>query len=1008
MEDLQNVLQLDSILSKATGKWQQEKQGQGPVAGCRLFVWMFVAFHIVNASAHFSPIYAGTLAIAWDANTEPDLAGYRVYYSLATQTYTKANSKDVGNALRFVFDNLEEGRTYYFVVTAYDKAGNESNYSIEVSATVNVVDQTPPAISQINTINPNTLSLKFNEPVTKTTAENISNYRIDKEIAIARAALQADNRTVILETSTHGNGTYTLTVQNISDAATPANLINPAISVQYTFSGLDQTPPALNQVKAIDRTTVSVEFNEPVAKATAENKGNYSINQQIVIARATLQSDNRTVILETSEHNNGTYTLTVQNISDVATPANLINPAISAQYTFTGLDQAPPIVTYAGIVDQATVEVRFDEPISEASALKVENYAITNGVTITSISRHTDSRGVHLKTSNHQDGASYQLTVSNIADQAATPNVMAEPAILGYTYRANDRQAPKVVAVKLLDLATLSLTFDERVTKSSAEQVTNYTISENVHVQTAKLNGEAVEVILTTSAHAYDRDYTITISGITDVSANANVMSNTEARYRLDSQGVDHEPPVVTYVGANDETTVEIRFNEPVTQASAENLANYSINKGLAITSATLHLDGRGVHLKTTPHTDGITYQVTVFGIVDRAPEPNTMTTTSTLSYTFIANDLDAPAPIAAILAADLLGITLMFDEQVTAASAENTNNYVISDNIQVYSARRSEEGNAVTLSTSLHWYDYDFTITIRGLVDVSANANAMPRAVVLSYRAHAPGQGTNNGLTIGAWSRKEYQIDTLQLGKKLYIDRVHSVISAPKKFEGMLMFRTAYRDRRDKSDTFFEFNLNHEADVYVAYDNRGEPAPNWLTNNFTRVNKMILIDGVTDQMQIWKARYYPGRVQLGGNMAAGARQDVPLTMYFVFIDDLRNDRPGANSIPKLFSLYQNYPNPFSLNSGHQQTEISYLLRQQSHVVLMVYNMLGQAVRTLHDGILAAGTHRHVWNGLNNNQEALPSGKYLYVLEIREQVSNGTFTVTTALERQTKVMTLLK
>lgn len=1008
MEDLQNVLQFDSILSKTTGKRQQENRSNKPFAGCRLFALSFIAFLVVSASAHFSPLSAGTLTIAWDANTESDLAGYRVYYSLASQTYTKVNSKDVGTDLRCVVDNLEEGKTYYFVVTAYDRAGNESNYSIEVSATVNVVDQTPPAITQVRAVDRTTVSIQFSEPVTKTTAENKSNYSIDKQIAVVSAALQSDNRTVILTTSEHINGTYTLSVQNISDAATPANIINPAISVQYTLSGLDLTPPALTQVRAIDRTTVSVEFSEPVAKTTAENKSNYSISQQIVIARATLQSDNRTVILETSEHNNGAYTLTVQNISDVATPANVINPAISAPYTFSGLDQAPPIVTYAGIVDQATVEVRFDEPISEASALKVENYAITNGITITSISLHTDSRGVHLKTSNHQDGASYQLTVRNIADQAETPNVMAAPAVLGYTYRANDRLAPKVVAVKLLDLTTLSVTFDERVTKSSAEQISNYAISENVLVQTAKLNAEAIEVILTTSAHAYDRDYTITISGITDVSTNANAMSSTEARYRLDSQGVDREPPVVTYVGANDETTVEVRFNEPVTQASAENLANYSINKGLGITGATLHFDGRGVHLKTTPQTDGVTYQVTVFGIADRAPEPNTMTTTSTLSYTFIANDLDAPAPIAAILAADLLAITLMFDEQVTAASAENTNNYVISDNIQVYSARLSEEGNEVTLSTSLHWYEYDFTITIRGLVDVSANANAMPRAVVLSYRANAPGQGTNNGLTISAWSRKEYQIDTLRLGKKLYIDRVHSLLSAPQKFEGMLMFRTAYRDRRDKSDTFFEFNLNREADVYVAYDNRGEPAPNWLTNNFTRVNKVLLIDGVTNQMQIWKARYYPGRVQLGGNMAAGARQDVPLTMYFVFVDDLRSDRPGANGIPKLFSLYQNYPNPFSLNSGHQQTEISYLLRQESHVVLMVYNMLGQAVRTLHDGVLAPGTHRHVWNGLNNDQEVLPSGKYLYVLEIREQVSNGTFTVTTALERQTKVMTLLK
>ncbi len=863
------------------------------------------------ANLLFSSAWPGSLTVSWDANSEPDLAGYRVYYSLTAQTYTAASSRDVGLKLVTTFDNLEEGKTYYFVVTAYDQAGNESSYSAEVSAKVSVTDQAPPQISAVS---------------------------------------------------------------------------------------------------ALDQTTVAVEFNEPVTKASAENKGNYRIDQQIVIARATLQADNRTVILETSEHSNGkTYTITVQNVSDAALPPNSINPAVSATYTFTGLDQAPPIVTYVGAVDAATVEVRFDEPVSAASAEKLDNYAITGGITISSIARHTDNRGVHLKTSTHQDGASYQLTVRNLADLAATPNVMPEAATLAYTYRANDQQAPAVLAAALLDLTTLSVTFDERVTKASAEQVSNYRISDNVQVQTARLNAEATEVILTTAAHVYDRDYTLTVSGITDASANANVLSATQVRYRLEQQGVDREAPVVTYVGANDETTVEVRFNEPVTKASAENLANYSINQGITLNGATLHLDGRGVHLKTSAHSDGRTYALTVFGIADRAPAPNTMTSSAVMAYTFRANDLDPPAALAAILAADLLAVTVLFDEKVSAATATNPDNYRISENVQVYSASLNDEGTEVTLATSLHWHDHSFTVTVRGVADASNNGNVMAQPVVLTYRLSAPGQIPGGSLTISAWSRKEYQIDTLRTGKRLYIDRVHTLTSVPKKFEGLLMFRTAYRDRRDRSSTFFEFNLNREADVYIAYDNRGEPAPDWLTDNFTRVSKSVLISGPTDQMQIWKAHYYPGRVQLGGNMAAGGRTDVALTMYFVFVDDLQGDRSGtSNGVPRLFTLHQNFPNPFNLNAGHVQTEISYFLRQESYVVLTIYNMLGQAVRTMQDGVLSPGLHRHVWNGLDNDFQALPSGKYLYALEIREQVSNGAFTVTTALERQTKVMTLLK
>ncbi|MDZ7268993.1 MAG: Ig-like domain-containing protein [candidate division KSB1 bacterium] len=849
--------------------------------------------------------------MSWDANSEPDLAGYRVYYSLTTQRYSAANSRDVGLKLTTTFDNLEEGRRYYFVVTAYDRAGNESAYSREVSATVPVVDRTPPQISTVN---------------------------------------------------------------------------------------------------AIDQTTVAVAFNEAVTKASAENKSNYRIDPQIVIARATLQADNHTVLLKTSEHSNGkTYTITVQNVSDAAQPPNSINPAVSATYTFTGLDQAPPVVTYVGAVDAATVEVRFDEPVAAASAEKLDNYAISGGITISSIARHADNRGVHLKTSAHQDGASYLITVRNIADLAATPNVMPEAMTLAYTYRANDRQAPAVRAAALLDLTTLSVTFDERVTRASAEQVGNYRISDNVQVQSARLNAEATEVILTTSAHVYDHDYTLTVSGITDASANANVMSPTSVRYRLQQQGVDREAPVVTYVGAHDETTVEVRFNEAVTKASAENPANYSITRGITISGATLHLDGRGVHLKTSPHSDGETYELTVSGITDRAPVPNRMTGSATMAYTFRANDLDPPAALAAILSSDLLTVTVLFNEKVSAATATNPENYTISENVRVYSASLNAEGTEVTLATSLHWYDHTFTVTVRGIADASPNANVTVQPAVLRYSLGAPGQFPGGGLTISAWSRKEYQIDTLRAGKRLYIDRAHTITSVPKKFEGLLMFRTAYRDRRDRSQTFFEFNLNRAADVYIAYDPRGEPVPDWLANHFTRVNKTVLINGPTDQLQIWKAHYPPGRVQLGGNMAEGGRTDVALTMYFVFVDDLQGGRGGSSaSVPRLFTLHQNFPNPFNLKAGHLQTEISYFLQQQGHVVLTIYNMLGQAVRTMQDGVLPPGLHRHVWNGLDNDFQALPSGKYLYVLEIREQVSNGVFTVTTALERQTKVMTLLK
>ena len=73
---------------------------------------------------------------------------------------------------------------------------------------------------------------------------------------------------------------------------------------------------------------------------------------------------------------------------------------------------------------------------------------------------------------------------------------------------------------------------------------------------------------------------------------------------------------------------------------------------------------------------------------------------------------------------------------------------------------------------------------------------------------------------------------------------------------------------------------------------------------------------------------------------------------------------------PSLFSLAQNYPNPFK-----PSTEITYTLRQPSFVVLHVYDLHGRRLRTLVNRFQGAGEH-----GVAFEAGALPSGVYLYEL----------------------------
>ncbi len=101
---------------------------------CFAVAFVFILCTIVPSA------FAADVTLAWDPNTEADLAGYRLYYGTASGNYP--TSVDVGKATLYKILGLFEGQTYYFAVTAYNTAGVQSGYSNEVSYTVPTT--TPP------------------------------------------------------------------------------------------------------------------------------------------------------------------------------------------------------------------------------------------------------------------------------------------------------------------------------------------------------------------------------------------------------------------------------------------------------------------------------------------------------------------------------------------------------------------------------------------------------------------------------------------------------------------------------------------------------------------------------------------------------------------------------------------------------------------------------------------------------------------------------------------------
>jgi hypothetical protein len=75
-----------------------------------------------------------SIELSWERNTEPDLAGYRVYRSVDAGPFERV--AEVSQVPAWSDQMVERGKTYRYAVTAVDQAGNESARSAVVESTL--------------------------------------------------------------------------------------------------------------------------------------------------------------------------------------------------------------------------------------------------------------------------------------------------------------------------------------------------------------------------------------------------------------------------------------------------------------------------------------------------------------------------------------------------------------------------------------------------------------------------------------------------------------------------------------------------------------------------------------------------------------------------------------------------------------------------------------------------------------------------------------------------------
>jgi lysophospholipase L1-like esterase len=241
-----------------------------------------------------------------------------------------------------------------------------------------------------------------------------------------------------------------------------------------------------------------------------------------------------------------------------------------------------------------------------------------------------------------------------------------------------------------------------------------------------------------------------------------------------------------------------ISFNKAVSPDTATNVANYVINNGLTVMSASISANSRLVTLTTSLQNAQTTYTVTMNGIQD----------TNTLGALTIPVDSQvtfdspsAPTLTSATGAADHLHVSVVFSKAMSPDSATNIANYALSGGLSVTAASISGDHTTVTLTTTLQSESTQYTLTVNNVTDETAPTGLtiatdstisfygyIPRGYArhvpestnytlvysldlpntADYATTTPSYSTNNTALVGPYSRVAYYLELLKPGGAL------------------------------------------------------------------------------------------------------------------------------------------------------------------------------------------------------------------------------------------------
>jgi hypothetical protein len=205
-------------------------------------------------------------------------------------------------------------------------------------------------------------------------------------------------------------------------------------------------------------------------------------------------------------------------------------------------------------------------------------------------------------------------------------------------------------------------------------------------------------------------------------------------------------------------------------------------------------------------------------------------------------------------------------------------------------------------------------------------------------------------------------------------------------------------RNPSDESNNVFRISKQSSTMIILHTPNGGEnwqvgsvQTIQWSTHNFD--------DNIKIELSIYEDNEWKGIVFIRSTANNGTFNwtvpNTPSSHCRIRISDLTDGNPSdisdavfvisesraidvkdSDIIPQDFVCHQNYPNPFN-----PETNIRFQIPNNSTVKLLIYNVLGEKVRTLVNEYMGAGNHNITWNSRDENGQHVPSGTYIYRIQ---------------------------